>query len=87
MEKVRFTEAQIIGVLREQEPGGAKAEDCRHQGASVAAYQPHRTPDPAVRGRLRHLREPVNPMCLGDSTGRVRNGSPPVEGWSDNAVT
>ncbi len=36
MKRSRFTEEQIIGILREQETGVATAEVCRRPGVSSA---------------------------------------------------
>lgn len=38
MKRSRFTEEQIIGVLREQEAGAATAEVCRRHGISTATF-------------------------------------------------
>jgi putative transposase len=38
MRKSRFTEAQIIGMIQEQEAGRATAEVCRRYGLSPATF-------------------------------------------------
>jgi putative transposase len=38
MKKARFTEEQIIGILREHEAGSATADVCRRHGVSSATF-------------------------------------------------
>jgi putative transposase len=38
MKKTRFTEEQIIGILREHEAGAATADVCRKHGVSSATF-------------------------------------------------
>jgi putative transposase len=38
MKRSRFSEEQIIGILREQEAGAATAEVCRRHGISSATF-------------------------------------------------
>ncbi len=38
MKRKRFTEEQIIGVLREHEAGGTAKEICRHHGISEQTF-------------------------------------------------
>ena len=38
MKRSRFTEEQIIGILREQESGQKTADVCRHHGVSEATF-------------------------------------------------
>lgn len=65
MRKSRFTETQIIGMIKEQEAGMPTAEVCRRHGLSPAsfykfkaktpaAYRKHR-PRPLPHGLLKRL--------------------------------
>ncbi len=38
MKRSRFSEEQIIGILKEQESGSAKADVCRRHGVSSATF-------------------------------------------------
>lgn len=38
MKRSRFSEEQIIGILKEQESGQATADVCRHHGISSATF-------------------------------------------------
>lgn len=42
MKQSRFTEAQIIGILKEQEGGSPTAEVCRKHGISSATFYKYR---------------------------------------------
>ena len=42
MKRSKFSEEQIIGVLREQEAGVTTAEVCRRHGISSATFYAHR---------------------------------------------
>ncbi len=65
MRKSRFTEAQIIGMIKEQEAGMPTAEVCRRHGLSTATFcntecphssLEHRTPREAYwHGRDRKM--------------------------------
>lgn len=64
MKKTRFTEAQIMGVLRQMEGGVPAAELCREHGMSSATLYKCRAKRDLVRhwfknnGRVRHGCEP-----------------------------
>lgn len=62
MRQSRFTEAQIIGMIKEQEAGMPTAEACRRHGLSPASFYKFKAKRDLVRhcsednGRVRHER-------------------------------
>lgn len=61
MKRSRFTEEQVIAILREQEAGDATTEVCRKHGVSTATFYAWK-----VRVRPIHPRDP--PFQSGDSS-------------------
>src|SRR3954453_3170442 len=55
MKRSRYTEEQIIGILKEQEAGVPVAELCRKHGMSDARYRRRRPDDGLLRERLNEL--------------------------------
>ncbi len=57
MKKSRFSEEQIIGMLKQHEAGVKTADVCREHGVSAATfYQWNLSKDPQRRGPTRPLR-------------------------------
>jgi putative transposase len=67
MKRLRFTEEQIIGVLREQEAGAKTAEICRKHGVSEATFYKWK----AKYGGL-EVSEAKRLRALEDENGRLK---------------
>ena len=70
MRQSRFTEAQIIGMIKEQEAGMPTAEVCRRHGLSPASFYKFK----AKYGGMQQFPTPPR-------TCHVKTGMPPVK-WS-----
>ena len=67
MKRSRFTEEQIIGILREQEAGSATADVCRRHGVSSATFYKWK----AKYGGL-EVSEAKRLKALEDENGRLK---------------
>ena len=67
MKRSRFTEEQIIGMLREQEAGAATADVCRRHGVSSATFYKWK----AKYGGL-EVSEAKRLKALEDENGRLK---------------
>jgi putative transposase len=67
MKHSRFTEEQIIGILREQEAGAATADVCRRHGVSSATFYKWK----AKYGGL-EVSEAKRLKALEDENGRLK---------------
>jgi putative transposase len=67
MKRSRFTEEQIIGILREQEAGAATADVCRRHGVSSATFYKWK----AKYGGL-EVSEAKRLKALEDENGRLK---------------
>ncbi len=76
MKKWRFTEYQIIGLLREQEAGVATAEVCRRNGFSEATFYKWRS----KYGGL-EVSEAKRLRALEEENGELKRAVVPV-GWT-----
>jgi putative transposase len=79
MKRSRFTEEQIIGILREQEAGAATADVCRRHGVSSATFYKWK----AKYGGL-ELSEAKRLKALEDENGRLKRML--AEAMLDNAA-
>jgi len=79
MRKTRFTEAQIIGILREHEAGAATADVCRKNGVSSATFYKWK----AKYGGL-DVSEAKRPRSLEDENRRLKKLL--AEAMLDNAM-
>lgn len=88
MRKSRFTDAQIIGMIKEQEAGLPTSELCRKHELSPATFFASSRPSMAgwANYRVANAHQPFRrrERCSGFGGCEVCRSSPPCTGQSDN---
>ena len=89
MRQSRFTEAQIIGMIKEQEAGMPTADVCRKHGLSPSTFYKYKSKYGGMEiSDVAKMRVPRRRECQAQAaTGRYDSGQRRLEGFAGKELT